>query len=46
MDTPLRLLIRSKLADGRLPVNGIPRMWGGPGAGESCDACEGIVTVG
>ena len=33
MDTPLRLLIRSKLADG-----------GGPGNGESCDACEQIIT--
>ena len=42
--TPLRVLIREKLADGRLPVNSIPRVWGGPGDGESCDACEKIVT--
>jgi hypothetical protein len=45
MDTPLRLLIRSKLADGRLPLNSIPRMWGGPADGESCDACEEVVTT-
>jgi hypothetical protein len=41
---PLRLLIRAKLADGRLPLNSIPRMWGGPGNGESCHACDQIVT--
>jgi len=39
----LRLLILSKLADGRLPLNSIPRVWGGPGNGEICDACEIIV---
>jgi len=39
MDTSLRLLIRSKLADGRLPVNNIPRVWGGLGNDETCDAC-------
>ena len=44
MVTPLRLLIRAKLVDGRLPVNSIPRVWGGPGNGETCDACEQIVT--
>jgi hypothetical protein len=45
MDEPtLRRLIRSKLADGRLPVNSIPRFWGGAGAGEMCDACEEIIT--
>jgi hypothetical protein len=42
MDSPLdsstiRLLIRQKLADGRLPQNSIPRVWGGPGAGEACE---------
>jgi hypothetical protein len=41
---PLRVLIRAKLVDGRLPVNSIPRMWGGPGNGESCHACDKIVT--
>ena len=45
MDTDaLRLLIRSKLADGRLPVNGIPKVWGGPGHDEMCAACESSVT--
>lgn len=41
--SPLRLLIRQKLADGRLPLNSIPRVWGGPGDGETCDACEKVV---
>ena len=35
----LRQLIRDKLADGRLPRNSIPRVWGGPSSGESCHAC-------
>ena len=38
MDQPLlRLLIQEKLADGRLPHTPIPRVWGGPGNGETCD---------
>ena len=41
---PLRRLIRDKLGDGRLPHNSIPRVWGGAGAGETCDACEELVT--
>ena len=36
----LHLLIQRKLDDGRLPHNSIPRIWGGPGDGEACDACE------
>jgi hypothetical protein len=40
----LRLLILIKLADGRLPLNSIPRVWGGPGNGETCHACEKIIT--
>ena len=45
MDQPtLVLMIRQKLADGRLPHNHIPRMWGGPGAGETCDGCGETVT--
>jgi hypothetical protein len=40
----LRHLIRSKLADGRLPQDSIPRLWGGAGNGETCDACEEIIT--
>ena len=43
-DQILRSLVRSKLADGRLPQDSIPRMWGGPGNGESCDACEETIT--
>ena len=39
-DSPLRLLIRDKLADGRLQQQAIPRVWGGPGDGETCAACE------
>jgi hypothetical protein len=40
----LTLLINRKLADGKLPRNSIPRIWGGPGNGEFCDACEAIIT--
>ena len=29
----LRRLVNEKLADGRLPLNSIPRAWGGPGNG-------------
>ena len=43
-DHHLQLLIRQKLADGRLPINSIPRVWGGPGNGETCDACESVIT--
>jgi hypothetical protein len=39
-----RSLIRTKLQDGRLPVGNILRFWGGPGNGETCDACEDIIT--
>lgn len=42
--SPLRVVIRAKLADGRLPINSIPRVWGGRGNGEMCDACGKIVT--
>jgi hypothetical protein len=45
MDLPiLRLMIREKLADGRLPHTHISRMWGGPGHGETCDGCGETVT--
>lgn len=39
-ESTLRLLIRSKLADGRLQQHPIPRVWGGPGNGETCAVCE------
>ena len=45
MTQPLiRLLIKEKLAAGRLPHNSVLRYWGGPGHGEICDACEETVT--
>jgi hypothetical protein len=40
----VRLLILVKLADGRLPLDSIPRVWGGHGNGEICQACEKIIT--
>jgi hypothetical protein len=40
----IRLLIRSKLNDGRLPYNSMPRFWGGVGRGERCDACDMLIT--
>ena len=40
----LRLLIRSKLNDGRLPYDSMPRFWGGPGDGEQCDVCDTLIT--
>jgi len=40
----LRRLIRSKLNDGRLPYDSMPRFWGGPGDGEQCDVCDTLIT--
>jgi len=40
----LRTLIRAKLRDGRLPVNNISRLLGGPGNGEVCAACDALIT--
>jgi len=39
----LRLLIREKLRDGRLPLDHIPRFWSGPSEGEQCDACGQLI---
>jgi hypothetical protein len=39
----LRLLIRQKLADGRLPCKCLPRIWGGASHGETCGACDEII---
>jgi hypothetical protein len=39
----LRALVRRKLADGSLPMNSIPRIWGGAGNGETCGLCGAIV---
>jgi len=45
MDTELlRIIVRDKLKNGVLPHDSIPRIWGGPGQEERCDACEDIVT--
>lgn len=40
----LRLMIQEKLADGRLPHEHTPGIWGGPGNGETCDGCGETVT--
>jgi len=39
----LRLFIRRKLGDGRLPHDGIKRVWSSPSDGETCDACETVL---
>ncbi len=44
MDQPISVLIREKLADGRLPHDHFPRIRSGPGNGETCDGCEVTVT--
>jgi hypothetical protein len=36
----LEFLIR-QLANGTLPMKSIPRIWGCPGNGETCEACNG-----
>jgi hypothetical protein len=40
----LRILIRAKLADGRLPHDSLPGVWGGAGDGEICLACQNEIT--
>ena len=40
----IRALIRAKLRDGTLPVNGFHRFWIGPSDGEECDGYNRIVT--
>jgi len=42
----LQNMIAAKLADGRLPQDSIPRVWGGPGHGETCLACDEVVLAG
>jgi hypothetical protein len=42
----LHYVIRGKLASGEVPHNGIPRIWGGPGNGEKCDACQNVIRTG
>jgi len=45
MEQETRHLIQRKLADGRLPQISVPRLWGGAGNGETCDACEESITA-
>jgi hypothetical protein len=40
----LRLIVREKLMDGRLPYNGVPRFWGVAGDDGVCDACDKPIT--
>jgi hypothetical protein len=39
----LRLLIRRRLHDHRLPHDGIQKVWSSPSDGEMCDACDAVV---
>jgi hypothetical protein len=43
MDRPISVLIREKLAAGRLPRDHFPRIRSSPGNGETCDGCEATV---
>ena len=40
----LRLFIRRKIQNGRLPHDGVRRFWSGPSGGETCDACDAILS--
>lgn len=40
----IRLLIREKLKDGRLPYDSMPRFWGGLANGEQCDVCDALIS--
>jgi len=40
----LRLLIRRKIQDGRLPL-GATKVQGSPSAGEKCEACEATLSL-
>ncbi len=42
-DTVLRHLVRSLIAEGRLPVMRQTHVWGGPGTGMVCAACGELV---
>jgi hypothetical protein len=41
----IRLRIRAKLRDGRLPRKSSPKTLGQPGNGKKCSACEEIMLV-
>ena len=40
-----RLSIQRKIRDGRLPYEGITKIWSSPSAGETCDACDASVSL-
>src|SRR5688572_23321752 len=40
----LRLLIRQKVSDGRLPRGGVAKVWGARGDGQHCHGCDEVVT--
>ncbi|PYM93257.1 MAG: hypothetical protein DME04_11930 [Candidatus Rokuibacteriota bacterium] len=40
----LRLLIRRKLQDGRLPRDGIKKVWSSRSDGERCNGCDAILS--
>jgi len=40
----LRLLAHGKLRDGRLPHDRFTVVWSGPSDGETCDACDVLLT--
>jgi hypothetical protein len=37
-------MIRRKLRDGRLPHDGLKEMWSSPSDGETCNACDTILS--
>ena len=41
----VRLLIRRKLHDGRLPYDRLTKAWGGPSNGETCSACDTVLAI-
>jgi hypothetical protein len=40
----LRVLIRRKLQNGRLPNDGIKKVWSSRSNGEACDGCDAILS--
>ena len=39
----IRVLIRSKMQDGRLPCDSVPQAFGHPGNLENCGACDRVL---
>ena len=42
----IRILIRVRMQDGRLPRESAPKTFGHPGNGQKCNACDEILTTG